>query len=141
MIEREVLKDINGYDPRFIGPFTLRQFFCGCISVAIAAITFLFLYYPCNLVLEICLFFTGLSMVPALLCGWIKPYGVPLEKLAMVVAKTLIISPRKRKYIIENAYADLLPQKVTKSSKELKKMKKQRLIDEKELGEEGLPIK
>lgn len=141
MIEREVLKDINEYSPKFIGPFSAREFACSAIGCIMAGIAFSFFYFVCNLITPICLFLAALFFVPAGLCGWLKPYGIPLEKLAYKYIKTAIFCPKNRKYIVKNAYAEFAYVPPKHSNKELKVLRKQRLLDEKELGEEGKAIK
>ena len=43
MIEREIPKDIKGYEPKFIGPLTFRQTICMGLAAAVSVPTGLLL--------------------------------------------------------------------------------------------------
>lgn len=140
MIEREVLKDIKDYKPKFIGPFTLRNFACGAIAIAVGTLVFLLLYFPLNLQVPICIVVAGICTVPAWFCGWIAPYNMPFEKFAKTFIDMNILSSKNRKYQTKNSFDEFrnVPKKYT--NKELKDMKKQRKKEEKELGEDFIEI-
>lgn len=140
MIEREILKDIKTYDPKFIGPLTLRQFVCGAIGAGITVSMYLFLYYPCNLQSSICIITSGILGVPAFAFGWWKPYGIPLEKFAKKYIELNILSPCNRPYKTDIKNTGIEIQQTEYTKKELKKMKKQRTVDIKELGDDFSPI-
>lgn len=141
MIEREILKDIKEYKPKFIGPLTFRQFVCLAIAAAIGFAVFTVLYFPLNLRIEICIFGAGIFTVPALLCGWVEPYDVPFEKFALKFLKTNILTPKTRPYKIQNAFEEFDSEAVVYTRKERKEIKKQQTQNIKEFGEEFMPIK
>ena len=106
MIELEVPKDIRKYETKLIGPFTTRQFICFIIAVGIAA----GFYYLLHSYLERDLLFFLIIVldIPAVLCGWFKPYGMTFENFIRTALKTTVLSPAVRKYVIENKFSDKL---------------------------------
>lgn len=102
MIELEVPKDIRKYEAKLFGPFTTRQLICFVIAVAVAFIVYKFVgaFIPQDI-----LFFVIIIIdLPVLLCGWLKPYGMPFEKFAKTAFTTTFVSPAVRKYVTENIY-------------------------------------
>ena len=85
MIEREILKDTGQYEPKLILGMTTRQ----CVSLIIGAV----IAVPAGIIMNKYLFSTysiplaGLLAVPFFLCGWYKPYGIPMEKFIWMVQK------------------------------------------------------
>lgn len=143
MVEREVLKDIKEYKPRFIGPLSLRNFVCGGIGVvcglSVAAIT-----YALGFIIPVCMLTGGIACVPGFVCGWFEPYGVPFEKFIVSFFQLSFIAPKKRKYAVENydLYAPEQSEKpLTKAEKkELKNLENIKLKEAKELGEDFIPF-
>lgn len=117
-IEREVPKDISRYESKLIGPFTTRQVLCGAPAVALAVGSYFLLR---NYVSEDVVFFVAfLVAMPLLLCGWAKPYGIPLEKYVSIVFVSQVLAPKHRKYVTENTYQEDVSQK-QKPKKQKKK--------------------
>lgn len=104
-IEREILKDIQSYKPKFIGPFTLRNLAGIGLSLAIGLPTFFFLnqYF----IKTFSFFISALLATPICACGFCEIYGLPLEKFIYTVIKTFLFSPRQRKFKINNYYEQL----------------------------------
>lgn len=144
MIEREVIKDLDTFETKLIGPFTKRQFIC-CIIAGLVGISG-FLIMKSFILTKPLIIITGILMSPILMCGYIKPYGIPLERFVWEQLGNFF-APVNRKYEtpelanIEKAigiitYAD---------SKEEKKIKKARIKEKKlewqELGDDFKPIR
>ena len=127
MIEREVLKDTGQYDPKFVAGLTRRQCTCLILGTAIAVPVGLILnkYFVANLSIPL----AGMIGAPFYMCGWYKPYGVPLEKFIFMVIRTAIMSPAKRKYQMKADY--LRPAEKTLTKKELKAREKKYVEDKK----------
>lgn len=119
-IEREIPKDISKYESKLIGPFTTRQVVCGVPGMGLA-IGCYFLLRP-YVTDDVNFFIDILVALPFLVCGWIKPYGIPFEKYISIVFVSQVLAPKHRKYKTENTYGELVPKRVRK--KEDKKDKK-----------------
>lgn len=107
-IEIKIPKEINQYEAKAVGPFTLRQFFslAACLPFCIG----LFLLTKPYIGVDMAGF---VAMVPggvAYLFGWCKPYGMRFEVYMKTTFVNAFLAPRKRLYKTENFYADLLNQ-------------------------------
>lgn len=102
MIEIEIPKDIKEYEPKFLGPFTLRQLIgvAGSALVMVVGYNVLKGVFDNGLKVIIPLLF---AMIPFLI-GYYKPYGLPFEKYFIVLLNTSIIPPKVRKYKTENLF-------------------------------------
>lgn len=135
MIEGEILNDIKGYEPKFIGPLTLRQTAC----IGLATITSLPIGFLTGQVFinEIAITIGGIVGVPFMICGFWKPYGIPFEKFAKQFIKMQILAPKNRKYKTENYYESFMPKDNNSlTKKELKKHIKMQKKESKNLGSE-----
>lgn len=105
MIQGEIVQNIKKYKPKFIGPFTLRQFIC----IAISAVFVLGIYFSLKWLLETeaLLMVCVLAAMPFVACGWIEPYGVPLEKFALSLIRSKILTPQNRKYKANQNQSDI----------------------------------
>ena len=79
MIEIEIPKDINKYEAKLIGPFTTRQTACFVIACALGIPAFTSLKHY-GVPQDMCMLITILIFLPAILVGWVKPYGMKFEK-------------------------------------------------------------
>lgn len=102
MIEVEIPNDIKDYEPKILGPFTLRQIIC-VIGIAITS--------AAGYIILNKFFDNGLRViipmvldVPWALIGYYKPYGMKFEKYFISQLYTTIIPPKRRKYKTENLY-------------------------------------
>ena len=94
MLEIEMPKDIKNYEPKILGPLTLRQLVCLGISLSYGIPFVLFTHG--DIVVRI---MVGLAlMVPVLLCGWLKVYNEPFEKFIKIIIINKFVKPEKRKY-------------------------------------------
>lgn len=105
MIRGEIIQDIKKYEPKFIGPFTIRQFVCVLISgIFVLGIYFGFKWlFTTDALVVICI----IIAMPFVACGWIAPYGIPLEKFLFSLIKTKLILPSKRKYKTDAKTSDI----------------------------------
>jgi hypothetical protein len=104
MIELEIPRDIRKYEAKLFGPFTTRQLVCFVIAAVIALAAYFVL--ADMMPQDICFFVIIIIDLPLLLCGWVKPYGMPFEKFAKTAFTTTFVSPAARKYVTENAFAE-----------------------------------
>ncbi|MGN0673132.1 MAG: PrgI family protein [Anaerovoracaceae bacterium] len=105
MIEIKIPKEVTKYEAKLVGPFTARQCVTLLIFVPIIAFCYINLSKVVNstVALYIC---TPIGGIGALI-GWIKPYGLPLEKYLKSMFINSFIAPSVRLYKTENYY-DLL---------------------------------
>lgn len=95
-----VYKELSGFQPKIVGPFTLRQF---CAVVACVPICYGIVMYLRPLVgMDLTAFALAIPAVIAYLFGWTRPYGMTIEKFAVMYVKTRLLPPNKRKFVIEN---------------------------------------
>lgn len=103
MIEIQIPKDINKYEAKLVGPFTTRQTACFVVACAIGIPTFTGLTklgWGQDLAIMVMLIF----VMPCLLVGWVKPYGMNFEKFVQTAFISNILAPQKRKYATFNIY-------------------------------------
>lgn len=142
MVEREVLKDINSYKAKFIGPLTLRNFVCIAIAAAIAIPVYLILniwFVP-----TFCMLVSAIFAAPALMCGFYQPYGEPLEKFVVTFIKQSVIAPTNRPYEVENSFEEFKDDKfepVKLDKKARKNYEAKRTAEGKKLGADWKPIR
>lgn len=105
-IEIKIPKEINRYEAKAVGPFTLRQLICLLICLPICVGIFL-LAKP-YVGYDIAGFFVLPPAGIAFLFGWYKPYGLKFEKYIKTMFVNSFIAPSKRAYKTENFYANLL---------------------------------
>lgn len=123
-IEREIPKDISKYEPKFAGPFTIRNLVFGIPGIALAVgCHFLLRPFVPN---DVNFFINILVCLPFILCGWVKPYGVPFEKYISIVFVSLVLAPKHRKYRTENLYSDLKESQQTDPAQKNKKKKRKK---------------
>lgn len=131
MIELEIPQDIRKFETKLFGPFTTRQAIC----FIIAAVVSFAMYGILGKLMpqDVCFFVILVIDLPVLLCGWVKPYGMPFEKFAQTAVTTTLISPPVRKYVTENKFSDKIEE--DKKEKETRKarMKKNRPSKDKSL--------
>ena len=136
MIEKEVLQDMRMYKPKVVASFTLRNI----VSIIIAAIIGIpaYLFLRDIFVTKVVILLVGVLIVPILLCGFKDLYGLPFGKFAILVFKTKVLLPKKRKYESVNEYYEYLKsineeEKETVLGVETKKKKKKEKITDPEL--------
>ena len=100
MIELKITKEIGDYEPKFIGPFTLRQSIC----IAVGAPICYFIYKTLSPIMtaDVAGFFCAIPGGIAALFGWVKPYGMKTEKFIQSVFVNMFLAPTNRRYKTEN---------------------------------------
>lgn len=106
MIEVPILKDIRSYETYLIGHFTTRQLICGGIAIGGAYLV----YYAQKLmgIEEPVKALMLVAAVPGAAFGWVKPYGLKLEKFLKTAFIDNFIAPKVRPYKIENPIQELV---------------------------------
>ncbi len=102
MIEIEVPKDITKYEAKLVASFTTRQVGCLAIAGVLAVPTFLAIrdVVPRDAATLIVL----ILVLPFILLGWVKPYGMNFEQFVRTAFISNVLSPKKRKYVTMNVY-------------------------------------
>lgn len=105
MIEIRIPKEVNKYEAKFIGPFTLRQSVCLLIALPTCVLLYNLLspYVPMDMVGFVLIIPASI----AFLFGWFRPYGMKFEKFLQSVFISSFVAPSKRKYCTENYFADI----------------------------------
>lgn len=88
-------KDIRDFEPKVIGPFSMRQIICIAIGTVIAIPVAIILPLPLEIRLIIAVFCAG----PAIICAFMKMYGMNPEIFFINVFLPYYINPKSRKYI------------------------------------------
>lgn len=98
-IEIKVTKEIGNYEPKFVGPLTLRQF----VTFALAGATAMFLYKTARVYLPKSAA-TYICAIPAGIAGLLnlKPYGMRPEKFLQAIFVNMFLAPSHRRYRTEN---------------------------------------
>lgn len=102
MIEIKMPKDINEYQPKIIGPLTLREFICISVAAAFALLIYNYVLPFCGQGIASYLMFIPAAF--AYCFGWLKPYGMTFEKFVKSIFINVLIAPSVRKYKTENQY-------------------------------------
>lgn len=102
MIEVEMSEDIRKYEPKAIGPFTLRQAICAGIAVCLGLPAALII--PGDITVKVLIFclFGGIPLA----CGYIKMDGAYAEVIVIRYIYSHMLTPRKRKYKRKNAFKE-----------------------------------
>lgn len=139
MIEVEIPKDPNRYEPKQVGPFTIRQTIC----VAIMGVSGYFIYQYVSPYLGTDL--TGfLILIPAVIAwafGWWKPYGLRFEAFIKTAFICNFISPTKRKYVTENHWETIMKMPLLEQIEDSKKKKKKKKPRKKKYKKSKLAIR
>lgn len=120
MIEVKMTKDIRDYSPKVIGPFTGRQLVCLVISLVYGIP--IMIAIPFDIIPRVLL--GMLCMAPVLACGWVAPYGIPLERFFIKCIIPVLGSGGKRRYKCKNDFSYLIPPR-----EKIKKVKRNRNIE------------
>ena len=113
MLEIKMSRDIREFSPKVLGPFDKRQIVV--LAAAIFAGVPIFLLLG-SLPLQFKLIVSLIVVLPILLCGWVKMFGMPLEVFVFKFILPTIFNPRKKIYITENYYEKLFTEEGQSSS-------------------------
>ena len=108
MIEVKIPQEINQYDAKLVGPFTMRQALCG----GIAALLSYGIYNGMKGTVseETVIGLILLVSTPFALLGWVKPYGMRFEKFFIGILFNTLISSPKRYYQPKDMITELIEQ-------------------------------
>lgn len=96
MIEIRINKDIGSFEPKIMGPFTGRQLVCVIIG-GVAAMLIYYLAAP-FLTQSSALFLAAIPAGVAVMFGWVKPLGIPMERFLKSAFVSMFIAPSIRRY-------------------------------------------
>lgn len=119
----EIPRDIRRYESKFIGPFTTRQAIFFAIAAGLVLLIFNSFkdYLNNDLLFGICFF----AATPAILFGFLKPYGMTLEKFLRTAFICNILAPKNRLYRSEIMYDfKPLPEEMKEEDKRMQRYKK-----------------
>ena len=96
MIEQSMPQDILKYKSKFIANFSLREM--GCASVGIGLGLLCYFSWAKNVPSQdFRMFLSFLTIMPFLLVGFVKIYGLPFEQIVPVIIIDNFLSPPKKK--------------------------------------------
>lgn len=104
MLEIKMSRDIREFSPKVLGPFDKRQIVVLAAAIFTGVPIFLLLG---SLPLQFKLIVSLIVVLPILLCGWVKMFGMPLEVFVFKFILPTIFNPRKKIYITDNYYEKL----------------------------------
>ena len=129
-------RDIKDFSPKVISIFNKRQLICSAIALSYG---FPVIMYARGLELNTRMTLATILMLPVLACGWIRVYGMPLERFALLVIVNHLLTPTRRMYATENTLDYVRKDKVVlfrgaKRKKMTWKEKKVRRLEMKKYG-------
>lgn len=131
MVEVQIPKDIRRYKTKVVGPFTMRTLICFIIACICA--------YGGWLIAKNLLGVESISdavpvcmtlMAPAIIFGWISPYGMTMEVFLASTVISMFLAPKHRKYKIDNTYEGILKD-IDKEEQDLLKQRAKLLKEKK----------
>lgn len=130
MLQIVIPQDIRKYEPTLLGAFTTRQVIWGLIMMigvyVIWGIEKALGVDPMTAPVWI------IALIPGVLFGWIKPYGMKMEAFLASAFVSNVLAPKYRIYQIDNFYDHMKDEeeeresKSTKSNKSTKTKKKKK---------------
>ncbi len=93
-MEIQINKDVGSYEPKLIGPFTIRQSICLVIGAPISI--GIYKYGAQFLPADAVSFLTFFPAVLVWLFGWTKPYGMPPERFLKSILVNMVLAPGNR---------------------------------------------
>ena len=109
MFKVPMTRDIKDFSPKVISIFNKRQLICSAIAFSYV---FPVIMYARGLELNTRMPLATLLMLPVLACGWIRVYGMPLERFALLIIVNHVLTPTRRMYATENTLGYLRRDKV-----------------------------
>lgn len=108
MIERYITKDVGSFQTKFLGPFTFRQTVCLTLSAPVC--WSIYKYLSPVLSTDLTGFLIFIPAAIAVAVGWLRPYGMPVEKFLKSVFISMVLAPRVRKYETVNQHEQMIRQ-------------------------------
>ena len=109
MIQIEMSKDINDFSPKIISIFDRRQLIC--VGLACSYGLPIIMSKSFDTGFETRLTIGLLLMFPVIACGWVKLFGMPLERFVWHIIKTRVLGTPQRFYKTDNIYGFIDPTK------------------------------
>lgn len=105
-IEIRINKEIGNFEPKFVGPFTIRQAVCLLIGAPICF--FIYKFTAPVITADLAGFLCTIPAAAAVAIGWVKPYGMKMEKFIQSVFINRVVAPANRRYKTENHHEKML---------------------------------
>lgn len=102
MIEIRITKEISDYEPKLLGPLTLRQ--SACVACGAPLCYLIIRYLAPVLTTEVAMFFCFIPAGIAYAFGWARPYGMKMEEFLRSVFVNRFLAPTRRKYKCRNVH-------------------------------------
>ena len=93
MVKVPMTTDIKDFSPKVISIFNKRQLICTAIALSYG---FPIVMYAGALDLNTRMTLATVLMLPVLACGWVKVYGMPLERFAVIILVNHVLTPQRR---------------------------------------------
>lgn len=117
MIEIEMSRDVKEYSPKVLAFLDKRQIVC--VSIALIYTFPILLGSGPFADIEIVnrLLIVILAAAPVVACGWVKFYGIPVDKFLFNVILPMYLTSTKRKYVTKNELDDFKPDPLLRNYK------------------------
>lgn len=139
MVEVEMAVDIRKFEPKSVGPFTLRQAVCIALPLVYGVP---FAVFVKSISIDTRILIAMMIMAPIWMCGFVKLDGQPLEIYAMRYIYFSFLTPRKRKYSRENKWKKLYSELEKEEKNEmLKGLSKKELAQYQKENKKGTVVK
>jgi len=102
MIEIRITKETRDYEPKIVGPFTMRQAICLLIGAPICY--FIIKYLSPIFTIDVAAFFCVIPAGIGFAFGWAQPYGMKMEQFLKSIFVNRVLAPTYRVYKIENRH-------------------------------------
>lgn len=102
MIEIRITKEISDYEPKLLGPLTLRQ--SACVAAGAPLCYIIIRYLGPILTTEVAMFFCFIPAGIAYAFGWARPYGMKMEQFLRSVFVNRFLAPSHRRYKCQNVH-------------------------------------
>lgn len=136
-IEKEIIRDVKNYQPKFIGPFSFRNFIC-LLAGAVVCFPVYKILDSYNFIYTFIIFVVAAIYLPFVLLGYLHPYGLTFEKFVVCFIKDTILAPTNRKYETELYHLKMAEKEIQKEKNKSSSKKKSKA--NKKIKESRLPI-
>lgn len=124
MIQIPMSKDVKDHSPKLVSIFDRRQVICILIGGAYAIPAFL-LMSNAGVGLTVNISIVAVLLAPAIMCGWVKLYGMPFEVFFFRCMIPILLYPKKRIYETKPLFSGIEPEDRQKPG--FKKAKRHRM--------------
>lgn len=102
MIEIRVTKELGNYEPKLVGPLTIRQVIC--LIIGLPCCYLIYRVLSPVMTKDIAGFFCMIPAAVAGAFGWAKPYGMKTEKFIKATFVNMVLAPSNRRYKTKNVH-------------------------------------